>query len=163
MAVRPEKRYPMSLTFTHPLALWALALVLPALLVPLLARGRAWRETPGRTWWSLALRLLIALALLFGLAGAQLVRSVGELTVVYVLDLSDSVPAAERQRAEELVRASVQDMPPGDRAAVVAFGQNALVERLASEARRSAAHRFGAGRRPHRHRRRAAAGPGAVP
>ncbi|NOZ28850.1 MAG: VWA domain-containing protein [Chloroflexi bacterium] len=126
----------MSLSFTHPLVLGILILVVPVILVPVLARGRRWREVSPRVWGSIALRLSIALALVLSLAGLRVVRAVDTLTVVYLLDMSDSVSAAERQRAEAFIRESIQAMPPGGRAAIVAFGENALVERLASEERR---------------------------
>ncbi|MCS7222359.1 MAG: VWA domain-containing protein [Anaerolineae bacterium] len=119
----------MMLSFTHPWAFWALILVIPVVLVPVLARGRLWRATPLRVWWSLALRAVIALALLFSLAGAQWARALDSLTVVYLLDLSDSIPASERERAEAWVRQSIQAMPSNGQAAIVAFGENALVER----------------------------------
>ncbi len=120
------------ISFTHPWAFWALALVMLIVLVPVLARGRRWRATPARIWWSIALRTLIALALLFSLAGAQWVRAVDLLTVVYLVDLSDSIPASERERAEAFIGQSVRAMPPNGQAAIVAFGENALVERLPS-------------------------------
>lgn len=122
----------MTLSFTHPSVLWALVFVIPVILVPVLARGRRWRAMSARVWWSLALRALITLALLFSLAGAQWVRAVDALTVVYLLDLSDSISASERERAETWIRQSVQAMPPNGQAAIVAFGENALVERLPS-------------------------------
>ncbi|MGC9320560.1 MAG: VWA domain-containing protein, partial [Armatimonadota bacterium] len=62
-------------------------------------------------------------------------QPVDDMTVVFVLDLSDSVPASEQERAETFIRQAVAGMDDGDRAAVVAFGEDALVERLASEAR----------------------------
>ncbi len=120
------------ISFTHPWAFWALALVMPIVLVPVLARGRRGCATPARTWWGIALRALIALALLFSLAGAQWVRAVDSLTVVYLLDLSDSIPASERERAEAFIHQSVQAMPPNGQATIVAFGESALVERLPS-------------------------------
>ncbi len=83
----------------------------------------------------LTLRLLIALGVILSLADIRLVQPVRELTVVFVLDLSDSVPAAERERAEAFIRQAVAGMPPGGKSAIVVFGEDALVERLASEAR----------------------------
>lgn len=122
----------MTLSFTHPLALLASIFLIPVILVPVLARGRRWHAIPARAWWSLALRALITLALLFSLTGAQWVRAVDALTVVYLLDLSDSISASERARAETWIRQSVQAMPPNGQAAIVAFGEQALVERLPS-------------------------------
>jgi Mg-chelatase subunit ChlD len=50
-----------------------------------------------------------------------------------VLDVSDSVPAEEQARGEAIIRRAVEAMPAGDRAAVVVFGQDALVERVPSQ------------------------------
>ncbi len=47
--------------------------------------------------------------------------------------MSDSVSPAEQARGEALIRAAVEAMPTGDQAAIVVFGEDALVERLASE------------------------------
>ena len=119
----------MSISLLHPSALYTL-LLLPLLALPFV--GRRARRTPG-FWAGLALRALVLLALILALAGAQIVRAVNDLSVVFVLDHSDSISQAERQRAEEFVRAALGAMKPGDRAAVVVFGENALVERLASD------------------------------
>jgi Mg-chelatase subunit ChlD len=89
-------------------------------------------HTPG-FWFGLALRAFVLLGLILGLAGIQVVQAVHETTVVFVVDRSDSVPQAEQKRAEEFIRTALTAMRPGDRAAIVAFGENALVERLASE------------------------------
>ena len=120
------------ISFSNPSALWALLIFLPLLALPFV--GRNDRPTL-RRWLGVALRLLIGLGLILGLAGAQLVRPVDDLTVVFLLDLSDSVPAAEQERAKAFIRQAVAGMPSGDRAAIVAFGEDALVERLASEER----------------------------
>jgi Mg-chelatase subunit ChlD len=120
------------ISFSNPSALWALLIFLPLLALPFVGR----RDRPTlRRWLGVALRLLIGSGLILGLAGAQLVRPVDDLTVVFLLDLSDSVPAAEQERAKAFIRQAVAGMPGGDRAAIVAFGEDALVERLASEER----------------------------
>ncbi|HEY63024.1 MAG TPA: VWA domain-containing protein [Caldilineae bacterium] len=125
----------MRISFLRSPVLLILIPLIPLILVPVLARGSRWRETSPRVWGSVALRLGIALAIVLSLAGMQLVREVDTLTVVYLIDLSDSISAAERERAERFIRESVQAMPPNGRAAIVAFGHDALVERLASEDR----------------------------
>lgn len=121
----------MSFSFLNPLPLLALLLVPLLLALPLIGRGTAARTRP--FWLGLIVRALVLTGLILGLAGAQLVLPVNHTTVVFVVDHSDSVPAAEQSRAEEFVRASFQTMRAGDRAAIVVFGENALVERLASE------------------------------
>lgn len=92
-----------------------------------------WKNrNPARLWrdlGSIALRLLIALSIVLALAGAGLVRSSGGLDVVFLLDASDSVGQEERDRALAFVREALASMPPGDRAGVVLFGEDALVER----------------------------------
>ncbi len=120
----------MSISFLHPGALYALLLLPLLLALPFV--GRRARRSPG-FWAGLGLRALVLLVLVLALAGMQIVRAVDDLTVVFVLDHSDSVSRVEQQRAEEFVRAAVGAMETGERAAVVVFGENALVERLASE------------------------------
>src|SRR5688500_6892027 len=84
----------------------------------------------GRRRLSLVLRTVIMGSLVLALAGFQLVWSVDRLTTVFVVDLSDSVGQAGRDSALAFVRDSLEERPEADRAAVVAFGGEALVERL---------------------------------
>ena len=74
-------------------------------------------------------------ALVFALAGFQLVLPVDRLATVYVVDLSDSVGTVGREDALAFLRESLAVMPEGDAAGVVAFGKDALVERLPEELR----------------------------
>lgn len=122
------------LSFSHPSSLWLILILLPLLALPFLGRGRGAAQSRS-VLFSVILRLLIGLSVIMSLAGASWVQPVRDLTVVFALDLSDSVPAAERERAEAFIRQAVAGMPAGGRAAIVAFGEDALVERLASEAR----------------------------
>ncbi len=121
----------MGISFSNPTALWALLAFLPLLALPLWGQVAIER----RRWIGVGLRALIGAALILGLAGTQLVLPVHTLTTVFVLDLSDSVPPAEQERAEDFIRAAVAEMPQGARAAIVAFGEDALIERLATESR----------------------------
>ncbi|MFL7807299.1 MAG: VWA domain-containing protein [Anaerolineae bacterium] len=119
----------MSLSFIHPRAL-----LLLGLLVPIVVLALAGRRQGGRRWWaSLALRSTLLTLIVLALAGVQLRTRADTLTAVFVLDVSDSVPVEEQARGEALIREAVAAMPPGDRAAVVLFGQDALVERMPSE------------------------------
>jgi uncharacterized membrane protein len=116
----------MSISFITPAALALLGL-LPLLWAFALLTPR--RVAPWRFWASLLLRSAAFVALTLALAGAQLVRPARSLTTVFLLDASDSVAPAQRDRAVRYVNDALAVMPPNDRGAVVVFGQNALVER----------------------------------
>jgi len=122
----------MTISFTNPIYLWAL-LCLP------LVWGLAWLApralSPLRRRLSVLLRTLVLLLVVLALAGAQLRRSVDQLTVVFLVDVSDSMPIGSREQAAAYLRAAMEGMPAGDQAAVVLFGKEALVERTASEIR----------------------------
>lgn len=87
----------------------------------------------GRRRLSLALRTIIVGALVLAVAGLRLELPVERLTTVFVVDLSDSVGAAGREQALGYLRDAVAQRPSGDQAAIVAFGSDAVVERLPAE------------------------------
>ncbi len=78
---------------------------------------------------SLLLRLLIAILLIVGLAGLEIRHGGDNLSVVYLVDHSDSMPAAAQQAELDYVRQALQKMGPRDQSAVVVFGGDAVVER----------------------------------
>lgn len=96
---------------------WALALAVPR------------RLSPTRFYGSLALRTVIGLALVLALAGTQLHLPVDRVTTVFLLDASDSITPSARAQAETVIQEALAAMRPDDRAAIVVFGENALVER----------------------------------
>jgi uncharacterized membrane protein len=116
----------MSISFIAPVALALLALIPLLWALALLAPRRV---APWRFWASLLLRTVAVVALVLALAGAQLISPARSLTTVFLLDASDSVAPTQRERAQNYVNNALGAMPPNDRAAVVLFGQNALVER----------------------------------
>ena len=122
----------MGLSFIFPAAL-SLLLLLPGLwlLAWLLPR----RLAGWRFWSSLAARSLLIAALVLALAGAQLVLGSRDLTAVFLIDSSDSITGSARGQAEAFVQDALGRMSPQDRAAVVVFGENALVERAPSDER----------------------------
>jgi Ca-activated chloride channel family protein len=122
----------MGISFVYPNYLWFLLLVPITIGLALLGRQKTinWRF-----WSMLALRTLVLLGIILALSGMQLHLESGKLTTVFVLDVSDSISAADRTRGEEFIRQSIAAMPGGDEAAVVLFGEEALVERLAQEER----------------------------
>ncbi len=120
----------MRISFIYPIYLWLL------ILLPFAASlgWFAWRRSGStRLWLSLALRLILMAAIIFALAGLQIRFRTNMLTTVFILDASDSIPPAEVQRGEDLIRAAIQSKPKDDQAAIVVFGEDALVERLASK------------------------------
>lgn len=120
----------MSISFIYPLALWLLFLL--PLTVGLAILGPR-RPTRARFWSGLVLRILLLTLVILALAGIQVRTPANFLTVVFVLDASDSLSPQEQESGQDYIRQALGEMPNGDRAAVVVFGENALVERLASE------------------------------
>jgi Mg-chelatase subunit ChlD len=115
------------LSFTRPEAL-----VLALLLVPLavyLSRTSMALMRRSRRRFSLALRLVIIALLVLALAGLEVVRAVDRLSVVFLLDRSDSIDAAGRAFEAAYVRDALQAMGENDAAGVVAFAAEALVDR----------------------------------
>src|ERR1700687_3707976 len=123
----------MGISFSDPLVLVLLPVLLA--LTSLLHIGSRRRIGTFRRRASLVVRALVLAALTFALAGFQLVLPVDRLATVFVVDLSDSVGQAGRTEALKYVRDSLVAMPRDDLAGVVAFGKDALVERLPAEVR----------------------------
>ncbi len=118
-----------------------MALTYPAALLGLLALPYfLWLGRPmggwgrGRRITALALRTLIVLALVLSLAGLQIVRAAEGVAVVFLIDASDSMPPASVEDARAFTAAAVEAMRPGDRAAIIVFGSDAVVERPMSPA-----------------------------
>jgi Mg-chelatase subunit ChlD len=119
---------PYFLNAQQPLWLLLLALV-PVLW--LVSR----RSLPGLGVWrgrvAFALRSLVLLAIVLALAEAQWNRRSDEVTVAYLLDQSQSIPAEQRRAMMQFVESNVkrhrQDAA-GDRAAVIVFGRESAVE-----------------------------------
>ncbi len=121
----------MGIAFEAPLAL---ALLIPALILTIgLHAGARRRMGTGRRRAALILRTVVLTALVLAIAGFQLVLPVDRLATVFVVDLSDSVGNAGRSDALAFLRETLKVKPPGDVAGIVAFGKDALVERLPSE------------------------------
>lgn len=105
------------------------------LLLFLLAPALVWLGWPGRSAArrreiaSLILRLIIFSALVLSLAGLELVRSADNLAVVFLVDVSDSMPDESKTAAVGWVADAIAELRPDDKAAIVLFGGDALVER----------------------------------
>jgi uncharacterized membrane protein len=106
-----------------------------ALIVVVLGVSRAARHhlSIGRRRLSLVLRTVIVGALVLAVAGLRLELPVERLTTVFVVDMSDSVGAAGRDQAVSYLRDALAHRTGDDQAAIVAFGSDAIVERLPTE------------------------------
>jgi len=110
-----------------------LLLVLPGIGFVYLFARRLGALAPGRRWTVLALRTVIVLLVVLTLAEMELAWESDRLTVFYVLDHSDSISAAERDRALEFTRASAEEMGPRDYAGMVVFGERASLEQAPTQ------------------------------
>jgi uncharacterized membrane protein len=121
----------MGLAFEAPLAL---LLLVPALALTCALHVASRRRLgAGRRRLALAIRTVLLSTLVFALAGFQLVLPVDRLATVFVVDLSDSIGNAGREDALAFLRETLAEKPDGDVAGIVAFGREALVERLPSD------------------------------
>src|SRR4030095_11324683 len=111
--------------FTSPLFLLLLLLVPLTIWMGKSSQGPARR----RELLSLILRLIIVLCLIFSLAGLELVQRGNDLAVVFLVDVSDSMPQEAISAEVDYVRSALEAMSPDDQAAIVLFGADALVER----------------------------------
>jgi uncharacterized membrane protein len=113
------------MSFTAPVAL-ALLLALPYV---------AWLGKPVgqagavRAWAGVAIRCTVALLIILALAGGQVVTATDKLALVFLVDVSDSIPLTTQQLAVDWVDRAIRTLSPEDSAAVILFGADALVER----------------------------------
>jgi Mg-chelatase subunit ChlD len=108
--------------------LWQ-AFALAALLL-LLVEGVLYHRQVGGRWPVLAgaTRVLVILAILAGLKGIGLTRTTDQLTVLFLLDASDSVSLENRSKARQYVEDAVQAAGSRDRYGVVTFGGSPTLE-----------------------------------
>ena len=118
----------LRLGFDHPAYLWLL-LALPLLwwigFRSLAALGQLRRSL------ALLFRTVVWVAIVLALAGVQLVWVSNRVTVMYLLDQSESIPQAKRQVMLDYVIRNVRrhrDRAREDRAGIVVFGRDAAIE-----------------------------------
>lgn len=110
-----------------------IALLLFLVLIPVIWLGRPTRGLDRkRELTALMLRLILLACLILALAGLQVVNQSNRLAVVFLLDMSDSMPTASKNAAIEYIRSAVNAMGANDQAALITFGGNALVDRSMS-------------------------------
>ncbi len=112
------------LRFADPGYLWLLAL-LP--LVWLLAR-RLRIISPGRRYTILFLRTLLVLCIVFALARLEWRKISRDLSVFYLLDRSDSIPAEQQDTQTALLEELSETAGPNDQTGVIVFGRQPSIE-----------------------------------
>jgi len=92
--------------------------------------------SPARRWLALTLRVAV-LVLLAGILARPTVTETNEqMTLIVVLDRSQSVPQALRQQGRDFLTAAAAVAPPRDRLAVVDVAEAATIARLPSTSRK---------------------------
>ena len=120
--------FPFRLGFESPDYLWWL-MALPLLWWMGWSHLRvlgAWRRV-----FALIVRTVVWTAIVAALAGVQLVWTSDRVTVMYVLDQSESIPSSKRTAMLDYVIESVRrhrNATRGDRAGIIVFGRDAMIE-----------------------------------
>ena len=116
--------------------LWPLFVALAASLL-LLEGALYWRRQTGNRFrmprnmsdrWALGLRAALVVVLLLTLTRPTIPRLVDRMNVMFLLDHSDSVSLAARERAWRFVAEANRHMKGGDRNGVIVFGEHAVVD-----------------------------------
>lgn len=84
-----------------------------------------------RRFLALLLRTVVLTAIVFALAEVQWVKTSDRTSVIYLLDQSESIPAAQRQAMVQYVARDVAaniNEAKGDRAGIIVFGREANIE-----------------------------------
>jgi uncharacterized membrane protein/Mg-chelatase subunit ChlD len=86
---------------------------------------------PVRRVLAILFRCVVVTAMVMALAGAQRVRTNDNLSVIFLLDRSSSIPAAEQESAFEFIREAAGALrPERDRVGIIAFDGRSAVEQL---------------------------------
>lgn len=122
----------MTIDFTQPLAL-LLLLVLPAFwLIDRVSRTHLPKQ---RRRLVLGVRIAVAALIIFGLAGPRIIGRADEQAVAFLVDVSDSVTPPMRERQLTFLRDATAAMTDRDRATIIAFGSQSVLERPLATAR----------------------------
>ncbi|MGH7323687.1 MAG: VWA domain-containing protein [Candidatus Rokuibacteriota bacterium] len=116
--------------------LWQLFVLLAVTLLVIEGALYWRRQTGGRAAlpagpgdrWALGLRCALLVVLCATLLKPALPRWVDRQNVVFLLDHSDSISLAARERAWRFAAEAVKSMRTGDRAGVIVFGEDAVVD-----------------------------------
>ncbi|MBK9126610.1 MAG: VWA domain-containing protein [Phycisphaerales bacterium] len=89
---------------------------------------------PARRAVAMLMRVVVVVVMILALAGLQRTQRVDEMSVVFLLDRSKSVPDNLQRAAFEYVVRATDGRRPDDRVGVIAFDGGATVEQLPSRA-----------------------------
>jgi len=81
-----------------------------------------------RSRLALGLRIVVLIMLIFALSGARMARKVSEQCVVFLLDVSESIPKASQEAALAYVNSALKAIKPNQKVGLIAFGGDASVE-----------------------------------
>ncbi len=115
----------MPLEITNPIALALLAFVI---FIFYLTRNTRSMASPTRRKLSLLIRALVFLLVATSLIGLGMIDYEESLSVMFLIDVSDSLPRESVEEAINYVNKAVKNMKEGDTAGVIAFGSEAYVE-----------------------------------
>jgi uncharacterized membrane protein len=116
--------------------LWPLFVIVAAVLLAVEGLLYWRRQTAGRArlpsatgdQWALALRGALVVVLLVTLLRPTVPRWVDQLNVVFLLDHSDSISLAARERAYRFAAEAARHLKGADRQEVIVFGESAVVD-----------------------------------
>jgi uncharacterized membrane protein len=116
----------MNFQFTHPVWLW---LLVPAIAWIFWLAWKTYVQTSSwRRWTAMGLRLIIALLIIFAVAGFRWMRPLEGMNIIFLLDRSDSIPSQQQEAARMFVNHAVTGKSESDKAGVIVFGTEAGIE-----------------------------------
>ncbi len=121
----------MKFQFSHPVYLALLPLVW--VWIFWLAFRSDVQIGPWRRHAALAVRIVVATLLVLALAGLRWMKPLEGMNVLFLLDRSDSVPAAQQDAARRLVNRYAEDKRREDKVGLLVFGSDAALETTASD------------------------------
>lgn len=87
----------------------------------------------GRSIGSMILRIVTVAAFILALSGVRIPTSVQRNHIVFLVDISESIPIPERGTVIDTINETLMDLDPQDTAGLVLFGREANVEYLPVE------------------------------
>ncbi|MGF1572401.1 MAG: VWA domain-containing protein [Sumerlaeia bacterium] len=117
----------MDIRFADPLYLFLL------FLLPVIWYASVRLRTAGkvRRWVIIGLRTLIITLLVLALAQLEITRNSKDLTVYFLIDQSESIPADVRNNSAEIINDILKKKRPNDEVGIIVFGGNPSIETMA--------------------------------
>jgi Mg-chelatase subunit ChlD len=123
--LEPKEDRVIPFGFERPEFLWLLLLAAPLIALAFWSRRKL---TLFRRLLALALRLALLFTIVAAIAGFTWKQAIDALGVVFVIDRSASVGGSGQAQAQAFVEAALQHQGKDDRAGVVVFGAQGMVE-----------------------------------